>query len=408
MVLLCSAAAIVGLNSCGNKSEENRDANKSNASMVPFLNQDIPNDSNRLNTDVPIVLNVLQQFDEETLPWDYGKYKVTKQTDRTIVIDEDQKYLSKYMSGKRFEADMVAFFDPGFNVFTNLQLSLDIVNNTDRDVDITQLEIKVEESKLDSIPIIYICTTEERSNTITFVNDSWFDWGDMIFSYTILKEGETFDGKYKKKKKIAHFAGEKTVDLLPDLAEMGYDLPKVISELQKIYSKDGVTEEPVWDEDDDYAYLSHATDKQDPNFERSKAVFQPFGLHQDNSDMYVGMARLYGSLSFSKSKLKVDFMANISLSTSGGFGAGSYESDKFDVKLKTDAKDYTLKLPYATVIKPGASEYVRIVISADKSSRHKFHISARNNNNLNIRSKDVDLYFYLPKSRKDFEIMYPD
>ena len=407
-LMLFLTSAILGLSSCGKKSEGTGNVNESKASMIPLPGQEVSNDSGQLKIDVPIIVNVLNTVDEESLPGVYGKYKLKKETDQTIVIDEDYPYLSKYMSGKRFEAPMEAIFDAGVNVFTNLQLSLDIVNNTDENIDITQLEIKVDESKLDSIPMIYICTTEDRSNTITFVNDSWFNWGDMTFSYSILKEGENFDGKYKKKKKIAHFEGEKIVDLLPDLTEMGYDLPNAITELKKIYAQEGARGELVWEEDEYYAYLLCATNKQDPDFERINSVFRPFSLQKDRMDDYIGMAQLYGTLSFSKSKFKVDFKANISLSTSGGFGATSYESDKFNVKLKTEGKDYTLKYPYATVIKPGGSEYVRIVISADKSSRHKFHIVARNNNNLNIRSKDVDLYFYLPKSRKDFEIMYPD
>ena len=138
--------------------------------------------------------------------------------------------------------------------------------------------------------------------------------------------------------------------------------------------------------------------EEDDNFGYFQNRFKPFRLKKGNFDEYVGSATLYGSIKFDDSDFKVDFIAEICLSTSGGFGALSYENDKFDVKLKSSGEDYTIRLPYTTVIEPYGTEMIKLSIKSDKSSLHRFHVDIKNDNGLKIRSKDVHFHHYYPKN----------
>ena len=138
--------------------------------------------------------------------------------------------------------------------------------------------------------------------------------------------------------------------------------------------------------------------EEDENFHYFQNKFEPFGLKKDNFDEYVGSATLYGSIIFDNINYKVDFIAEISLSTSAGFGAVSYENDKFDVKLRSFGDDYMLRYPYTTIIEPYGAEMIKLSVVADKSSSHKFQIDIKNDNGLKIKSKEIHFHYYCPKN----------
>lgn len=390
--LLCIVVISMVAVSCGNSSKKNisSEDNQMEANLIGTGGLDeIAEES----IDIPVAINLIHTEDEDMKQLVDAEYEVTHETDKDIYIDINSRYYKHYMSGTRFKADQLAFFENSENV-EYLTMNLDIVNNTDERLSIKELNIKVDESRPDTIPLIYICTTEEVSNSIYFVNESWFNWKGFTFSYSILKHGESFNGRYKSHCHIPFFSEYKVVNLLPDMKMMGYDFDGLLESLKKRYSNDNYDD--LKESENDGCVMFYIT-KDDADFDYYQEKFRPFGLKKD-FDEYVGFATLYGSIKFDDSDFKVDFIAEISLSTSAGFGAMSYENDKFDIMLKSSGKDYMLRFPYTTVIEPYGAEMIKLSVKADKSSQHRFHIDIKNDNELSIRSKEIHFHHYFPKN----------
>jgi hypothetical protein len=350
---------------------------------------------------IPIAVNIMHEEDcddeDELCP---AKYKIKKEDENTICIETGSKFYNNYISGKRFYVSGEA----SERQIEQLYLSLDIINNTKKKLDICELSINVEESKLDTIPLVHIGTPWVHCNSICFCNHSAFNWKGFTFYYSILREGERFNGKYKKRKHIPYFTGEYILNLLPDLEEMGYNFSKVRAAVNEYenqkYGSNKIGDENWEDyfvDNDLYSYLMFCITKEDSLFDYFQQIFEPFSLKEEYIGVvYSGQAKLYGCLKFDYPKFKVDFTADIVLSASMIGGAASEICDSFDIKLRPSSKSYKLRYPYTTVIEPHGTEYVKLRFSSDKSCTYRFYIDAKNNNDVLIRSKDIRFHHYKP------------
>lgn len=331
-------------------------------------------------SDIPISINLAHTEDEYLKQFNPVEYRITKESDKDITIDINSDYYKKYMSGRRFLVPKDAVLST--EILEYLTLNMDVVNNTDNKLDISGLEICVDESEPDSEPFVYIRTSEDMSNSISFINGSWFNWQGFTFSYRILKRGESFDGNYNKRKHISFFDNYITIDLLPDMKELGYDFDGLLQRglISCNYQEDG---------------RYHVFYEGESSSMRN--VFAPFEVKKVDEYNSEGYATLYGTIQFDNSDVKIDFIAKVSLFTDG-LGAVSYENDRFDVQLKSSGTNYVLKYPYTTVIEPHGAEMVKLVVSAKQSSHHNFYIRLRNGNDLNIRTKDIHFHHFFPKN----------
>lgn len=375
--------------SCGNSSQKTKVRSKSSLTENS-VNTNVLNLIRKEKNDIPVAINISHTEDEDIRQLLDAEYEITLETDDDIYIDINSDYYNRYSSGTRFRADQLAFFEKSENV-EYLTVCLDIVNNTNKKISVNELDLKIAESKPDTIPVIYICTTQDQSNSIYFVNESWFDWEGFTFSYSILKKGESFNGNYSCSRYIPYFESHTIVNLLPDMISMGYDYEGLIKNNNgRIYITN--------DESIGCNYMNFSIKEDDEDFQYFMDKFYPFGLKKQMFGWYVGAATLYGSIKFDNIDFDIDFIAEISLSTDAGFGAFSYENDEFNVKLKSSGSDYMLRYPYTTVIEPYGAEMVKLTITADKSSSHKFFIDIKNDNDFNIRSKVIHFHHYYPKN----------
>lgn len=394
--------------SCGNSSKKSSPSMDSQMEASIIMQnsiedsiEDITEDITE-DIDIPIAINLSHTEDEDMKQLVDAEYEVIRETDKDMYIDINSDYYKEYFSGHRFMASQLAFFEHSENV-EYLTMDLDIVNNTNERLNINELNIIVDESIPDTLPVIYICTTENYSNCIYFVNESWFNWKGFTFSYSILSKDESFDGKYKKHRHITFFDKYAIIDLLPDMKEMGYNYEELVNCIRNRnirFNRENNTDwdtEPI-DHDEDAHHLTFYINSNDDEFAFFQEKFRPFELREDTFNEYVGTASLYGSIKFDNSDFVVDFIADISLSTSGGFGALSYANDKFDVELKSFGNDYELRYPYTTVIEPYGAEMIKLTVNADKSSSHKFYVDVKNGNGLKIRSKNIHFHHYYPKN----------
>lgn len=349
--------------------------------------------------DIPVSVNLSHSNDPDTP--DHLEYKIINETDNTIDIDCDSEYYNKYISKNRFRVDKQIIIGKSEEV-EYLTLELDIVNNTENKLGIDELQIKVSKSIGDSIPQVYICTSQDTSNCINFVNQSWFDWKGFTLYYSVLKNGEAFDGTYKRSKHIPYFTGTKSIDFLADFKEMGYDFDNLVRTIkvnEGYEPRINQEYEEFSSENEKLSCLCFVTTRSDEKYSYYSKLFYPFKLVPSTfEDEYEGEATIFGKIKFDDSSHTVDFIADVSLSTSCDFGAVSYENDNFDVNLRAEGNNYILRYPYTTVIEPYGSEYVKLCISAEKSSKHEFIIDVINDNDLIIRSKIINFHHYFPKN----------
>ena len=293
-------------------------------------------------------------------------FKIDNETDSVITIEPCTPYYKEWISNKRIKLD--DYYMKG-DVLDCPKIDIYIVNNTNQTLNISSLDFLVQESKTDNIPYLYIYDNyASHSNSMFIENQSWFDWGSLHIDYSIMKRGESFNGTYKKRRTIPYFEDDCIVDFTQDLVDMGFDL-------ESFYDK---TPED---------HLNFLNINEFSSDEMLK-IFYPFEV----SDYGAGFARIYGKISFSKSKFTKEFFGNIYINP-GTEGAGEPDADQFDVNLKYNKRNYMISYPYTTTLKPGDNEKVKLKLNCPRSSNHRFYISINNDNGLVMRTKDIQMHF---------------
>lgn len=366
----------------------NEQSNQNSIMNSPNIADNITN-SLKKEIDIPIEIKTIRES-ENDYKGKYLHFVISNENSNVISISPTSDYFDKYVSKKRFSIDEIAYVDEGtgFNEFVTIEYY--IINNSINTLNINGLDVIVEKSQIDDLPYLYIATEAKFSNTLTLVDESWYNWGSATLKYKILKKNECFDGTYENEKKINYFDDIKHVNFLSDLIEKGYDYNAVAN--------------AVGSNIDSIVVLIINNN----NFYQYSNLFYPFEIGIDNSGEYYGFARINGELTFCNSDVKIEFSGKIQLSTSGGFGGWLELNDKFNIELKTEGENYVKHLPYITTIEPGGSERVRMTFKTSKSSNHIFKLKANNENGLMIESKTINLHFLVPKhnSRVEWDEIY--
>lgn len=375
----------------------------------------LPNSKQADWADIVIGVNLVH-------PWGADmEYSISKETDDSIYINSSCPYYDAYTSGERFKAPLLSMFEESKE---NLTVQLDVVNNNDTPLDIEEIMIDVAKSIPDSTPRIFVCTEYNCSNTITFINDSWYNWKGFTFHYTILRKGEKFDGKYRYHSHINYFEYSETFNLLPELMKMGYDFRNVCKQLDKMneYLDVSPNYNPrdcqrmidmghrFYDSYEENQYYTMCCERVFSSADTLERICFPFEVTRDgytdedeyadddtsSLHIYEGRARLYGRLEFDDCDFAVDFSANISLFHYCG-GAGVGESDRFHVALHTNDSNYQLRYPFTTVIEPYGTEMLTLIIRVPQASYHNLRFVFPNGNDKAIRSKDIFLHSINPR-----------
>lgn len=287
-------------------------------------------------------------------------FKIDKETDSVITIEPCTPYYQTWISPKRMT--LPSCWDEN-DTFDNPNLNIYLTNNSDQSIVVKSLDLIVSESKIDDLPYLRI-DNDETDCCLHILNQSWLNWGKIYLDYSILKKGEKFNGKYKARKTIPYFNEVMYVDFTRDLAKMGLDT--------------------VFLSQNDY-YLDH----DEYTLNQLLKIFHPFEVDEEG----YGIFRIYGKISFAKSKFTKEFNGTLYITHPIGNGAADVVSDKFDVKLEYNKRDYTISYPYKTVLNPGDNELVKLKLNCPRSSNHRFYISIKNDNGMVIRTKAVQMHF---------------
>lgn len=322
------------------------------------------------------------------LYYDPMYFSIENESDEYIKIEPQSTYYDAYISDKRLTvrdkdvcSDDLQF--PVLNFYLN--------NNTDNPLSISSLDINVSKSILDTLPYVYFVESQLLNNALVIRNESWIDWGGMKLSYTILKRGETFDGKYKHNLSIPYFEDRIIVDFYQDFIDMGLN-----DELNAF------CDDSFFDTDDlkcDFL-VGHNKSSDHLNIgmlsemesEEVDVLSYPFEYAASIDNYYYIFARIYGKISFSNSDFNKEFEAEIYITKPAGDGMELDTSDIFGLELQPEGKNYTKSFPYTTTIAPNESERIQLTLKCPKSAIHDLVVKFNNDNGLDIRSKDIKLH----------------
>lgn len=315
------------------------------------------------------------------------KFRIAR-NDNWFVIEPTSPYYDKYISGQRFRIpEVVSYSEDDFidgNMYPKIYCY--ITNNTESNVRISSLDLEVERSRIDSLPYFNIATEYANSNCLVLVNENWFNYGKVKFEYTILKKGEAFND-YEKVLIIPYFQDIYRLNFKQDLIDKGYNFEG----LRNIVGND--VEDFNFENSDGCMNLYIPEDE----LPRYSKLFYPFEVVKVEENSYMGMARIYGRLSFEKSNFTTCFYGQLSLSYPAEFGAGMDEDDSYDIELRPEGDDYTLTFPYNITLRPGQIKKIGLTLLCQKSSNHIFRIKAKNNKSLKIYSKPIKLHYLNPR-----------
>lgn len=320
--------------------------------------------------------------------------------------------------GDYYQHDSITIIDDGFlmigeDYFTNLHypvLDVSLVNNSSQTILVDELLIEVEESHADNHPFVII---RESGGHLTLEDRGWNPWESASLRFTLLPEGQSFDGDYRFEVPILstdidpETPGCIDIPLYDYFVQSGIDFDRLCA--CSIVTRQEKKEIPFWDNFTDDA----------KSLDSLKTLLSPVrlttGLY-DQVDGETGETRtysyyedpylmLYGELTFDDgSTYKVG--GHVRFLTSEGWGAEiAYCSRVFDVKLKTNGQNYRIKYPVSHYLKAGDVDRIAIQIDADQTSWHTLRVRLHNVNQIDIQTDPIDLLIF-KYSFKDFS--YPE
>ena len=298
----------------------------------------------------------------------------------------------------------------GEDDFANLHypvLDVSLVNNSSNTILVDELLIEVEESRVDDHPFLVI---EETGGHLNLDDRGWKSWQKAVLRFSLLAENQSFDGAYKFEIPILSSSvdpelGVIDIPMYDYLVKSGIDFEKLCS--SSLVYKQGEGEIPDWngfyfDEDEESSSeINYAA------LDSLKRILAPVQLHESYitsvdedgqevrslcfADPYMV---LYGELVFDdEASFKVG--GHVRVLSSIAWGAPYLSCSRvFDVKLRDEGRNYTIKYPVSHYLKAGDVDRIAIQLDADKTSYHKFRVRLQNVNQIDIQTEPIDLLVF--------------
>lgn len=309
------------------------------------------------------------------------------------------KYVSDYYLHDSIVIQDCSFLILGEDEYTNIHnpiLDVSLVNNSDNTILVHELLIEVEESHTDTNPFVILY----ESGGYLFLDDrGWKSWNEGLLRFSLLPEGQQFDGKYLFEIPISSSEEVISIPLYDYFVQSGVDFSKLTT--SSIVYKSENKEIPFWDGYSDFNSLALDTLKEllfpvKLEIEREYNKIDDDGNEIDEKEVFYKdpYLVLYGELIFdNKSKFKVG--GTVRFMTSEGWGAPRLECSRtFDVKLRNDGKNYVIKYPVSHYLKAGDVDRFAIQIDADKTSYHTFKVRLHNVNQIDITTNPINLFIF--------------
>ena len=269
---------------------------------------------------------------EFTLTYDYDR------VDGKIVVTPKMPYLSRVSEGGpvvgiRYEWSPFAWQFP--------KLSIKIVNNTDRTLELSEAAVRVSESAINTDPVIVIQENMYNVGDFAIQNEGWGKVVDPSLDFDIAKEG--------------------TCDTFP------HDQPSI--------------------------HITRSTFSAGDNVPIIENV--PSALKSD------GAVCVFGKIRFrteSGVKRSLKFSTLVSL-VKPGPGAPAPPDYLYDLFLKAGEAGYTTRIPVSEEVKPGDVDHFLIRIGTDKSATFNLAVSFLSKPDVSLPPTQVLLSVFVPRSQ---------
>lgn len=304
--------------------------------------------------------------------------------------------------GDYYSYDSITIMDAGFIILSddnytnshNPVLDVTVVNNSQETILVDELLIEVEESYTDTNPFVIIY----ESGGELFIRDrGWKSWKKAVLQFSLLPEGQFFDGKYQFKVPIHSSEEEIAIPMYDYFVKSGIDFEKLstnsllyLSDNHSILGWNGSAPDSSTAIDSLRDLLSPVELKVERVHEWERWDGEVI-REIEYEDPYLVM---HGELIFDNgSSFKVG--GTVRFITSEGWGAPTLECSRvFDVKLKNEGRGYVIKYPVSHYLKAGEVDRIAIQIDADKTSYHTFRVRLHNVNKFDIKTDPIDLLIF--------------
>lgn len=303
--------------------------------------------------------------------------------------------------GDYYLRDSIGIQDLGFLMlgedgYTNLHypvLDVSIVNNSPNTILVNELLIEVEESYTDPNPFVIFY---ESGGELLIVDRGWKTWSNACLCFSLLPEGQTFDGNYKFEIPISNSSEDGIIPMYDYLVQSGIDFDNISK--SSLVGTHTVGEIPYWS---GYTDNMAAIDSLQKLLSPIKLeIMRTSKYENDNGEEETWISYkdpclvLHGELTFDNdSTFKVG--GTVRFLTSEGYGAPYLECSRvFDIKLRDSGKNYVIKYPVSHSLKSGDVDRIVIQIDADKTSYHTFKVRLHNVNQIDVETEPIDLMIF--------------
>lgn len=321
-----------------------------------------------------VMLNVSAYNDENQPP-----FYITNYEKNIIKINSNQPYVSIYNNGGPINA---YYYDMQPFNWDYPNLDIKVVNNSNKTIFFTDIVLDIKESILDPSPVLIINNSIRNTHIpmkIELNNQGWGKARDLKARFRLIPSDSTdynFSGPYPYEIFVGDIDSYGWIYFSEAFKKEGVDVEKFL----ELYSKRHTYE----------------------NYESEKQLY--LGKFKKECAVALGEFEFYGDTLTEKNKLfNIKFKTIVYLlmfECSAEFKDFSYQYPT--TKIKYDGKNYQVRVPISQVLKPQEADRFNLKIGVDKSSLHKFQLKLLYNNNMEVKSPEIELRAFIPRTRSNY------
>lgn len=267
-------------------------------------------------------------------------------------------------------------------------IDLKVVNNSSKTVFFTNAVFEVEQSRIDSRPILLIPADDYVGNAqhIWLVNDGWGEIDDCVlhFNLVTVNEPRSYNGPFGNEVSVGAFAEDANVDISSAFERAGVNNTAIKALRWKEKSGDSIT---IVGDGTGEKTLSMG------EYRRKQRL--AFGKFTDN------VAVVQGEIVFSSGGQRqkpVKFSTHVYVMEDQRTGAAAPPTAQYDAYLQAEGDHYTVDVPISQALKAGEFDRFTFRVAAPKSSLHRFQLKLLYNEGEVFSTTHVELQLFMPRS----------
>ena len=327
-------------------------------------------------------------------------------TDGHNIIRPYGRYVGDYYQHDSITMQNPTFLLLGEDEYTNLHypvLDVSVVNNSQQTILINDLLIEVERSYTDPNPFVIM---RESSGKIFIEDRGWHPWKNAVLRFTLMADGQPFDGRYRFEVPIEASDDDVIIPMYDYLVQSGIDFDRICT--NSLVTKSPYEKDIPW-------WRGCAAESESAIVDSLKKMIYPVKLEVEQKSEPIDdeyeiwyhfndpSLVMHGELQFDNGAVfKVG--GTVRFLTSEGYGAPYLDCSRvFDVKLRTDGENYTVKFPVSHYLKAGDVDRIAIQLDADKTSYHILRVRLHNVNQIDIQTEPIDLLLFKYRNSRYYE-----